>query len=109
MGPAVTRVHIVDDFQRDGHDVYVLSRQLGQMAILRADGEWEALDPAAQEQAAPTLRLPEGALDAIVAQAQGLQPRAAAVEDVLRDALTDARGVRDRVLDGLAVQLHEAR
>lgn len=46
----------------------------------------------------PSLRLHPSELDALAAKIIGVRPRATEVEDILRDAIEDARKLRDQAL-----------
>jgi hypothetical protein len=92
-------VHIFPDWARLGHRIIVRGREYpgAPAAILKADGSWEpvresgAIDPEAGDYG---IRLPEGALDAIVAK----HLEVAAPHPATERHLTDAIAVRDRLL-----------
>jgi hypothetical protein len=92
----IERVHIVDDWQRMGHQVVVIGRAHpgAPSAWLTADGEWEPLKEAAMPGDPIGFRLPEGALDAIV----DAYAKVAAPHPATERHLTDALAVRDRLL-----------
>jgi hypothetical protein len=92
----IERVHIVEDWHRMGHVVVVLGRPHpgAPMSYLRETGEWEPLAENASPMDPVGFRLPEGALDAIVAAYQ----KVAAPQPATERHLSDAVGVRDRLL-----------
>lgn len=92
----IEKVHIVEYFATMGHTVAVIGREYGQpRMVLAASGEWEPLGEVSSINVdVPGIRLPEGALDAIVAAHQGVTAPTPALERHLVDALE----VRDRLL-----------
>jgi hypothetical protein len=107
----IDKVLIVEDWRTKGHRVYILVQPMpgGERYTLAPDGEIQTIaegygttagggSDTEQAPPQPTVTLPEGALDALVAAAQGLQPRSAAVEDALTASVDDARVTRDRLL-----------
>lgn len=92
----VTDVEIQRNIARNGHDVFILVDVGGRRGVIDGDGATVFYESG--EQIQPTVQLPEGGLDALVSAALRVAPRAEAVEATLRDALDDARAVRDRLL-----------
>ncbi len=92
----IERVVVSDDWQNDGHAIYVLGRSHpgAPRGVLQPDGEWLELDHDNSVINTPTLRLPADALDMLVAARVGV----AAPNTALADALADTRTVRDRLL-----------
>ncbi len=93
----VEQVHIQDDYMTGGHRLYLLGRPFndGRRHLLEADGcTWTPLeeDLANPE---PTIRLPEGALDRIVAEHRGTTPTQPATERHLEDAIKVLAMVED--------------
>ncbi len=91
----VEQVHIQDDYMTDGHRLYLLGRPWGdgRRHIRRADGTWAPLEEGVVYPE-PTILLPEGVLDRIVAEYRGTTPAQPATERHLEDAIK----VRDRLL-----------
>jgi hypothetical protein len=92
----IERVYIGEDWARMGHQLVILGRQHpgAPRAWLRADGEWEPLQEGAQQDSTVGFRLPEGAMDAIVAA----YAKTAAPHPATERHLEDAVAVRDRLL-----------
>lgn len=95
----ISRVHIVEDFQRMGHRIIVIGRQYpGEpTSYLKADGTWEPVQEGAY--IAPDhhnigFYMPEGILDAICQKHLGIEAPTPATER----HLTDAQATRDRLL-----------
>ena len=87
-------IHILPDWMTMGHRLVIQGRIWdGKRAWLNGDGEWIELTEA--DQLSPLgIRLPEGALDAIVAKHTSTRPPQAATERHLEDACA----IRDRLL-----------
>jgi hypothetical protein len=96
----LTDVRILEDWPTGGHRIIVRGRAAvgGPMSVLRADGSWEELtENRGAYNPDPTgygILLPEGALDAIVAE----HLKVAAPNQSTERHLEDAIGVRDRLL-----------
>lgn len=92
----IERVHIVEDWARMGHHLVILGREHpgARRGWLRADGGWEPLTENTQTDTEIGFRLPEGALDAILAE----YAKVAAPHPATERHLEDAVAVRDRLL-----------
>lgn len=92
----IERVWIAPDFARMGHYVAIIGRQYpgGPSSVLQADGEWKPIVEGAMVQDWSGFRLPEGALDALIAEYQKIAAPHPATERHLSDAIE----VRDRLL-----------
>jgi hypothetical protein len=111
---SVERVVIEENWATQGHRIWVIGRAHpgAPTALLQAPApgdlgpRWETLYTAAatQQTTVPTIDLPAGALDALVAAARGVQAPHPATERHLDDAVA----VRDRLL-GLVEGLVPAR
>jgi hypothetical protein len=95
-GGVIERVHIVEDWARQAHQVVIIGRQYpgGPRCWLTAEGEWEPIPESATTPARAGFTFPEGALDALVAAHNGVTAPQPAIERHLDDAIT----VRDRLL-----------
>jgi hypothetical protein len=102
----IETVRIIENFQTAGHTLVILGRAPGgPRAILRADGGWEEVTEqmANRDPGDYGIKLPEGALDAIVHE----HLKVAAPSTATADHLADAAGVRDRLL-GLVERIVDA-
>jgi len=96
----IERVLIVDEFQTMGHRVIVIGRPYpgAPTHYMLGDGTWEPVSenatPIDPSHSTVGFRLPEGALDAIVAEYQ----KVAAPQPATERHLTDALATRDRLL-----------
>ena len=95
------KVRIEGNFATAGHRVWLYDRMVHGLRVLRLPpiGEtggfpyWEDVDSSAAE-ITPTVELPAGALEALIAEGEEHVPTTSATVD----ALKDAREVRDRLL-----------
>ena len=92
----IERVHIVEDWQRMGHQVVILGRHHpgAPTCWLTAQGEWEPLKEGSMPGDPIGFKFPEGALDALV----NAYAKVAAPHPATERHLTDALAVRDRLL-----------
>jgi hypothetical protein len=92
----IERVYIAPDFARMGHYVAIIGRAHpgAPTCVLQADGEWKPLEEGGHVQDWAGFRLPEGALDALVAEYRNVAAPHPATERHLNDAID----VRDRLL-----------
>lgn len=95
----VERVFIAEDWPTGGHRIVIRGRSHpgARMAVLQADGTWKELSES--DQINPSgeglgITLPDGALDAIVAE----YLKVAAPQQATERHLEDAMSVRDRLL-----------
>lgn len=95
----VERVHVIEDWATMGHRVIVRGRPYpgAPASCLRADGEWEPITEGSRPNPSGEgfgFTLPDGALDAIVAE----HLKVAAPQPATERHLSDAIAVRDRLL-----------
>lgn len=93
-----------DDGRRfdDAKHVWVYGRKGDEVFYLERSGLWVLRDSRNTDLAIgedPTFTMPGGVLEALLAKAAGVEPRAHAVEQLLRDEVNDIREVRDRLLN----------
>lgn len=91
-------VHLREQFQRDGFDVYFIEGGIGNRSLLVPTPktvERIELNEVTASQDLPSLFLPTAMLDALVAKATGVLKPTAATQAHLEDAVK----VRDRLLD----------
>lgn len=99
----VQSVHVLEDFQTEGHRIFVLGRDgERRRCFLGADGEWHPItemyahggDGPSVGHHPDGIYLPRGVLDAIVAK----HTRTTAPEAATERHLEDAMAIRDRLL-----------